>query len=175
MSLFYNFDVLHDAIFASKNLVKKIIPFMLSALLIICFFFLITEKAFSQANQDGNKTDTTGHVTTTSDGHYTYEKGITPGRARSLVGVATGLISLIIGWRAKVRSNNGSISGNRRTPAMVALILGLFAIVLGVVHLSTSAGAAFGSGSGKAGAIAALVFGITGAILSGLALKKHIS
>ena len=153
---------------------KKIIPFVLSALLIICFFFLITEKAFSQTNQDGNKTDTTGHETTTSDGHYTYVKGITAGRARSLVGVAAGLISLIVCWRARVRFKKGSITGNRRTPAMVALVLGLLAIVLGVVHLSTSAGAAFGSGSGKAGAIAALVFGMIGAILSGLTLKKHI-
>ena len=55
---------------------------------------------------------------------------------------------------------------------MVALSLGLTSIVLSIVHLSTSAGAVFGSGSGKAGALVALVLASFGIILSGVALRQ---
>jgi len=130
---------------------KRYIAYFLSAWLIIGFTFLAPEKALSQA---GNKTVT----------------GITPGRARALVGVAAGLISLIIGWRAKARSAEGT--GNGRTGAIVALVLGLIGLVLSIVHLITSAGAVIGSGGGKAGAILGLLLGFIGMTLGGLALRQ---
>jgi hypothetical protein len=142
---------------------KKYIPYLLSALLIIGFSFLTTEKSFSQM-------DTSSQAT--SGGNSTYVKGITPGRARALVGVACGLISLIIGWRAKVRSKAG-IGNKGRNGAIVALSLGAIALVLSIIHLSVSAGAVFGSGSGKAGAIFGLLLGLVGTTLGGLALRSH--
>jgi Family of unknown function (DUF6223) len=148
---------------------KKYIPYILSAWLIIGFSFLATEKAFSQANPKGNKMDTTSSVTAKPDGTSPYVTGITTGRATSLVGTAVGLISLIIGWRAKLRSKGGTGSG--RTGAIVALVLGLISIVLSVVHLSTSYSAALGTGSGKAGAFVALLLGLIGMTLGGLTLR----
>lgn len=63
------------------------------------------------------------------------------------------------------------IVGNKRTQAIISLSLGGIAIILSVVHLSTSASAVLGSGSGKAGAIVTLIPALIGMALSGLALR----
>ncbi|WP_315816776.1 DUF6223 family protein [Paraflavitalea speifideaquila] len=144
-----------------KTVMKNFALFLLQGCLIIGFFFLGTGKVFSQSVPDG----TSPYVT-----------GITAGRATSIVGGVIALISLILGWRAKASSSSSNLSGvgakgNRRTQAIIALSLGGIAIILSVIHLSTSAGAVFGSGSGKAGAIVSLVLALTGAALSGLALR----
>ena len=154
---------------------KKYISYILSAWLIIGFSFLATEKAFPQANQKEDKMDTTRSATAKPGGSSSYVKGITAARAKSLVGSLAGLISLVVGWRAKLRSNRSNGSG--RTGAVVALVLGLIGIVLSIIHLGTSYGAAFGTGSGKAGALVGLLFGLVGMILAGLALrpKKKIN
>jgi hypothetical protein len=149
---------------------KKYIPHILPVWLIIGFSFLVPAKVLSQTNQKENKMDTTSGVTTMPDGTSTYVSGITTGRAKALLGVVVGLISLVVGWRAKVRSAAGT--GNGRTGAIVALLLGLIGIVLSIVHLIISAGAVFGSGSGKAGAIFALVLGLIGMTLGGLVLRS---
>jgi hypothetical protein len=97
--------------------------------------------------------------------------GITPGRARALVAVAAGLISLVIGGLAMARSAGRIGTGNGRAGAIVALVLGLTGMVLSVVHLGNSTGG-FGTGSGRAGAIVALVLGLIGINLGGLALAR---
>jgi len=127
---------------------KKYIRCILIVLNVSSFSFSAS-KAFSQRSENPASS---------------YVKGITAGRARALVGVIIGLISLIIGVRIK--------TSNKRTPIIVSLSLGLMAIILGVIHLSTSAGAVFGSGSGKAGAIASLVLGLLGVTFSGLSMRK---
>lgn len=134
------------------------------------FSFLTMTKVFSHENQKENQPDTTNSKTTT-DGDSPVVKGITTGRARALAGAVVSLISLGIGWRAKIRSTRGASNG--RTGAIVALVLGLVGIILSVVHLSVTAGAVFGSGSGKAGAIVALVLGFIGIILGGMALRSR--
>src|SRR5688572_21252725 len=138
---------------------KTFIPFILAACLTIAFSCLTMEKAFSQADQR-QKMDTS----TVADGTSPYVTGITAGRARSLVSVALGLISLIIGWRAVSTS-----SGRKLTIA--AFVLGLVAIVLSAMHLATISGG-FGTGGGKAGAIVALVLGFIGMALGGVALLR---
>jgi hypothetical protein len=143
---------------------KKFISYILLALLITGF--TATVKVFSQTDQQ----ETIDSAKTESDEKSSYVKGITPGRAFALVGGVVGLASLIIGWRAKVRSKTNANKG--RTGSTVALALGLTSVVLSIVHLSTSAGAVFGSGSGKAGALVALVLASFGIILSGLALRQ---
>lgn len=150
----------------------KVISFIWSAGLVIALCFLTTEKTFSQALQDKPKPDSTT-VTAKPDGDssHTYVKGITPMRARSLAGVALGLISLIIGWIARRRAAKGTGSKGRNG-AVAALSLGALAIIISIIHLSITAGAVFGSGSGKAGAILGLVLGIIGVALSGLVLRQ---
>ncbi len=125
--------------------------YIFSACLIITCIFLLDETTFAQANN-------------ADAANPAYVSGITNGRARALIAGAVGLISLIVGWRAKARS--------ARTGAMISIVLGLMGIALSVVHLSTSAGAVFGSGSGKAGAIVALILSLIGMTFAWLVLKK---
>ena len=149
---------------------KKYNLYKLSAWIIVLFSSLAMEKAFSQENQTRDKKETTGSVSAKPGETSSYVTGITSGRAKSLVGTAAGLISLIFGWRAKLRSKRNNGSG--QTGALVALAVGLISIVLSVIHLSASYGAAFGSGSGKAGAIVALVFALIGVTLGGIAFRR---
>jgi hypothetical protein len=129
---------------------------LLLCFLIVGLFFLTTEKVFPQSMPD----ETPQTVT-----------GITTGRAKSIVGGVIGLISVIVAWRAAANTNATSGSQSKRTQAVIALSLGVIAIILSVLHLSTSAGAVFGSGSGKAGAIVALAFGLIGTVRGGMALR----
>ena len=95
---------------------------------------------------------------------------ITSGRARALVAVAVGLISLIIGGLALARARRIE-TGSVRAVAIVAVVLGLIGVILSVVHLGTSTGG-FGTGGGRAGAIVALVVSLIGINLGGLTLAR---
>jgi hypothetical protein len=77
---------------------------------------------------------------------------------------------VVTGWSARRRWKKDYRKG--RNLAIVALVLGLICIILSLVHLTNTAGAVFGSGSGKAGAIVALIPGLTGIILSWLVLRQ---
>jgi len=90
-------------------------------------------------------------------------RGITPARARSLVGVVVGIVSIIIGVRGKRRNN--------RPLSFYAIGTASLAIILGIIHLSTVSGD-FGTGGGKAGAIAALVLGTIGLFFGMLTLMR---
>lgn len=150
---------------------KEYIP-VLMVWLIIGFTFFMTTKVFSQASQQGNM-DTTGSAKTSQDKTSPYVKGITTGRGKALVGVVSGLTSLIIGVMARRRSAKQAGPGKGRNGAIVALMLGLTGIIVSIVHLSTSAGAVFGSGSGKAGAIFALLLSVAGITLGWFTLRSR--
>ena len=92
----------------------------------------------------------------------------TAGRTRAMMIAAIGLISLIIGGLALVRSRGRTGSG--RAAATAALVLGLIGMVLSVVHLASSTG--FGTGGGRAGAIVGLALALVGMIFGGLALAR---
>lgn len=130
------------------------------------FVFLTVGTAFAQTTENKKSHTTLTNQSAASKG---YVKGITAGRARALVGAFVGLISLIVGWRAKARSSK--VSSNSRG-AMVALSLGVISTILNALHLWASAGAMFGSGSGKAGAIFGIVLSLVGITLGALALRK---
>ena len=134
---------------------KRCIPYFLSACIMICFF-LLPENAFAQANQNTDSTSS-------------YVKGITTGRAKTLATGVLGLIGLIIALRAKRRLAKNS---DYRNGLVIAFVLSLVTIILSAIQLIASAGAVFGSGSGKAGAIVALFLGLIGTALSGLSLRK---
>lgn len=137
-----------------KTISDKCFPFILPACLALLLFVLAAGAVVAQTTPDGSSPAVTG---------------ITAGRARSLVGAVIALASLVMGWRVKARSK--AAGGSLRTQAIIALLLGGIAIILSVVHLGASAGAVYGSGSGKAGAIVALVLGLAGVALSGLSLR----
>lgn len=95
--------------------------------------------------------------------------GITPGRAAAILSGVVGLISVIIGRLALIRSTRQISSGRRMS--IVALAMGLICIVLSVLHLARTNGG-FGTGKGRAGAIVAVVIGLIGMALGGLALAR---
>jgi len=150
---------------------EKLILSILSAGVVIALCLLATEKTFSQTSKDERKSDTTKVTSKADSSSYTYVKGLTPMRSRSLVGVALALASLVISWGARRRAAAG-IGNKGRNGAIVALSCGAIAIVLSIIHLYITAGAVFGSGSGKAGAIFALLLGLTGIMSSGLVLRR---
>ena len=94
---------------------------------------------------------------------------ITMGRLTSITIGVLGLISLVIGRQALSRSTAPMRS--RRPKAIATLTTGLTAVVLSVLHLSLSSGG-FGTGSGKLGAIVAMLLGLTGAVLGSIALAR---
>ena len=96
--------------------------------------------------------------------------GITPGRAAAILSGIVGLISVVIGRLALIRSTRRISSG--RIMGIVAMGLGLICIVLSVLHLARTTGG-FGIGKGRAGAIVALVIGLIGMVLGGLALARY--
>lgn len=146
---------------------KTTVPYLIAIWLTVSFSVLAMDYAFSQTDQGNGIETTRGKDDTTT----TYVTGLTSARARSLVGGVVGLVSVIIGWRVKTRLAVNSSSN--RSWTTVALVLGLGAIVLSVVHLANVTGG-FGTGGGKAGAIVALVLGLIGTSLSGLAFRQKM-
>lgn len=95
--------------------------------------------------------------------------GITPGRAAALLSAGVGLISVIIGRLALIRSAHRINSG--RVMGIVALVVGLIGIVLSMLHLVNTTGG-FGTGKGRAGAIVAIVVGLIGMVLGWRAVAR---
>jgi hypothetical protein len=139
---------------------QKLISFLLPVFLSIVLVGAAPDKVFSQTRQ---------HQTadTVNSKEAPYVRGITPARAKSLVGGILGLASVIIGWRVKSRKATATRGG--RLWCFASLTLGILAMLLGALHLSTVTGG-FGTGGGKAGAIVAIALGFVGAGISGMAL-----
>jgi hypothetical protein len=95
-----------------------------------------------------------------------YELGV--GRTVPTVAAVVGLISVVIGWLA-VRSARRI--GNKRARPIVSLGAGLLSVVVGGLHGANAAGG-LGTGNGLAGAIFAVVLGLAGMVLGGLALAR---
>jgi hypothetical protein len=102
---------------------------------------------------------------------YAGTYGITSGRLESILAAVAGIISIVIG-RSALRSINHNSSAKQKS--MISLALGLICIIASGIHLVHSYSANFGTGSGKAGAIVALVLGVTGMVLGGLALSRSM-
>jgi hypothetical protein len=95
---------------------------------------------------------------------------ITGGRAKALVGVAVALISVVVGGIALARSAGrlGSVG------SIIALSLGSSASY-SAQYISGNVTGDFGSGGGRLGAIVALVLGLIGMVLGGLARARSSS
>src|SRR5690349_7692120 len=103
---------------------KRYISPRILALIIVGFYFLGIGNAFPKES---------GIATANQQQASPTVSGITSGRAKALVGTGFGLISLIFGWRAKLRSKQGIEKA--RSGAMTSLTLGIIAIILSAWHL----------------------------------------
>jgi hypothetical protein len=134
--------------------------YIFSVIVLISFLLIIPVKSFSQADQKSE----TGTTDTP------YAKGLTQGRAKSLVGVVVGLASMVIGLRSRRKSATAT---NRALSWPAAgLGLGIVALILSIIHIANTDGG-FGTGGGKAGAIVAFVLGLAGAVLCSVALHRR--
>lgn len=91
---------------------------------------------------------------------------ISAGRLGAIVAGVVGLIGIVIGGRALVRSASRSRSAGR-----TGMMLGLVAMVLGGLIMATADGG-LGSGNGLGGAVVAAVLGLVATILGWLARTR---
>ncbi|HWN28306.1 MAG TPA: DUF6223 family protein [Actinomycetospora sp.] len=91
-----------------------------------------------------------------------YELGA--GRTVPTAAAVVGLAAVIVGGLALARP------GTRSRP-VAALALGLVAALVGGLHAVSAAGG-LGTGNGLAGALVAVVLGLIGVVLGGLALTR---
>jgi hypothetical protein len=96
--------------------------------------------------------------------------GIGSGRLVPTVASIAGLIGVVVGGLALVRSGR-RIGTNGRRGAIAAAVAGLISVIVGGLHSAYSAGG-LGTGNGLAGAILAMVLGLTGMVLGGLAIVR---
>lgn len=96
--------------------------------------------------------------------------GMTPERITATTGAVIGLIGAIIGGLALVRSVR-RIGNRGRRGAIVALVLGPIALVIGGLVVAT-AESGVGTGKGVAGGVVAVVLALIGMVLSGVALAR---
>lgn len=122
-------------------------------------------KVFSQTTPAENKTEVTETKNSKLFNKTGYVKGITTARAIGLGEMLLAILSIVFAVRSKKRP---SING-----AKTALTLGLLTVISSAVHLATVGGAVFGSGSGKAGSILALMTGLVGITIGGLTLRSR--
>jgi hypothetical protein len=120
---------------------------------IIAILTLSIDASFGQTGAQDNNNE-----------NHEYVTGITSARARSLVGTVIGLVSLVTALYTKAQTNKNAKKS--RTWGNWALVLGIVAIVLSIIHLASTNGD-FGTGGGKAGAIVGLALGFAGAGLGG--------
>jgi Family of unknown function (DUF6223) len=96
--------------------------------------------------------------------------GITSGRAATILPMVLGLISLIIVFTTRYNLANQYIA--KRNKTLTAIVAGLIGIVLAGIHLSRATGA-FGTGSGKLGAIVALLLAGIGVVSAVMILSRN--
>jgi Family of unknown function (DUF6223) len=91
------------------------------------------------------------------------------GRLVPSLAAVLGLTSVVIGRLALARS--GRTGSSNRLAGTVAAVAGLISVIVGGLHAANSAGG-LGTGNGLAGAIVALVLGLTGMVIGALALAR---
>jgi hypothetical protein len=95
-----------------------------------------------------------------------YEVGV--GRPVPTAAAVLGLISVIVGGLALAGSRRG---GAERTRTIVALAFGAISVIVGGIHGANAAGGP-GTGNGVMGAVFAVILGVVGMALGGLALAR---
>jgi hypothetical protein len=96
--------------------------------------------------------------------------GLTPERITASTGAVIGLIGVIVGGLALRRAVR-RIGNSGRSGAVISLVLGPIAFVIGAVVVAT-ADSGVGTGKGVAGGVVALVLALIATVLGGLALVR---
>ena len=97
--------------------------------------------------------------------------GLTSKRQFALVALGIALFSVIFGWRTFRKSSSHTSIVNGKSWPIVAIVAGLMAVIGSVLNLATANGGP-GSGNGVLGSAQALVLGLTGMFLGGLAMVR---
>jgi hypothetical protein len=97
--------------------------------------------------------------------------GLGAGRLVPSVAALVGLVGVVLGGLALVRSARRIGTRTVRRGAVAAGVAGLTSLVVGGLHAANAAGG-IGTGSGLAGAIVAIGLGVVSMVLGGLALAR---
>jgi membrane protein CcdC involved in cytochrome C biogenesis len=96
--------------------------------------------------------------------------GLTSGRTATILPMLLGLISVIL--VITTRYNVANQYSTKRNKALIAIVAGLISIVLAGIHLARASGD-FGTGSGKLGAIVALLLAGIGVVSAVMILSRN--
>lgn len=97
--------------------------------------------------------------------------GLTSKRQFALAALGMALLSVILGWWTFRKSAAHTSILHGKSWPVVAIVTGLIAVIGGILNLATSNGGP-GSGNGVLGSAQALVLGLTGIFLGGLAIAR---
>ena len=97
--------------------------------------------------------------------------GLTSKRQFALLALGLALLSVILGWRTFRKSAAHTSILHGKSWPVVAIVAGLMAVIGSVLNLATSNGGP-GSGNGVLGSAQALVLGLIGMFLAGLAMVR---
>jgi hypothetical protein len=136
--------------------VKRTFAIILAGLIAAALFVMLVHAVLVAAHVSGPLTNTV--------------HGLTVRRLWATTAVALGLTGVIIGSIALVRAIR-RIGNRGRNGAILALVAGIIASVNGGLNLALATGGP-GSGNGVVGGAAAIVFGLIGTALGGLALSR---
>jgi hypothetical protein len=94
--------------------------------------------------------------------------GLTLGRLVSVLTGIAGILGIVTGTRSL---QNSEARNSRRRAAVIAITIGGFCSVISFLHFEASKGS-YGTGSGKAGAIAGFFIGLTGIVLGIVSVSR---
>ncbi|MBN8578977.1 MAG: hypothetical protein J0L66_18700 [Cytophagales bacterium] len=137
--------------------VKRILINTMIALAVIALYFGLVHVILIVANVSSSAPSTV--------------YGLTSKRQFALVALGLALLSAIIGWRTFRKSADHTDILHGKNWPVVAIVTGLIAIIGSVFNLATSNGGP-GSGNGVLGSAQALLIGLAGIILGGLAIIR---
>jgi len=137
--------------------VKRTFTYILITILAIALYFGLVHLILMVANVSKSAPSTV--------------YGLTLKRQFALVALGLALLSLISGWRTFRKSAAHTSILHGKSWPVVAIVSGLIAVLGSVLNLATSNGGP-GSGNGVLGSAQALVLGLTGMFLGGLAMVR---
>ena len=137
--------------------IKRTFTYILVTIAVIALYFGLVHMILMAANVSKSAPSTV--------------YGLTSKRQFSIGALGLALLSVIFGWRAFRKSaiHTGILNG--RNWPIVAIVTGLMAVIGSVLNLATANGGP-GSGNGVLGSAQALVLGLTGMFLGGLAMVR---
>ena len=137
--------------------VKRTFTYIIVAIVAIALYFGLVHLVLMAANVSKSAPSTV--------------YGLTSKRQFALVALGMAFVSVVFGWRAFRKSTSRINALNRKKGPVVAIVTGLMALIGGVLNLATANGGP-GSGNGVLGSAQALVLGLTGMFLGGLAIVR---